>query len=230
MPTTTWCDFCYALEQNGDIGQTPEYKRHFQNSFDSRTLYISEQFLAIAGLGPLAEGYTLLLPKEHCCSLAHLPRAQYDELEKVSLQLRRTLTRLYCPPIIFEHGPMPHRKDGGIVCEGGGSCMDHAHLHFLPWPGNTDRLASMLRKRHPWQKISHLSELEAFAAKDMPYIFLETSPRQRWVFEAPSVPSQYMRRLLAEALGEPEQWNWHFYPGVERVYSTVARFRSSAGR
>src|SRR5689334_22834020 len=125
-----WCDFCYAADTHGDIGQTPAFRRATRSTSSSRIVYESERFIAIAGLGHFIDGYILLLTKEHFHSMAHLPPSYYEELETIYHYIVFILSKLYTRPIIFEHGPMPQKKT--LVCEGGGACMDHAHLHFFP--------------------------------------------------------------------------------------------------
>ncbi len=221
---TTWCDFCFALKSSGDIGQTPEFKRRLKYMLPSRVVYQSKRFTAIAGLGQITDGYILLLTNDHFISMAHLPASYYEELEDVHAYLVAVLMKLYVRPIIFEHGPM--LVDKGMVCEGGGSCMDHAHLHFFPVPALTSHILARLQEQHAHYAIEHLNELRLQRDRNIPYLFFETAQGQRWVFDAPSVPSQYLRRLIAETMNIPEQWNWHLYPGSERIQSTVERFKN----
>lgn len=224
---TTWCDFCAAQEFNGDIGQTPEFKRRFQHLLPSRVVYQSEHFIAIAGLGQITDGYILLLTREHFPSMAHLPSAAYyQELEQVHEYLVAVLSKLFVRPIVFEHGPMLSLNARGMTCEGGGSCMDHAHLHFFPVPIVTNQILSHLQVQHAHYPITQYRELQRQKKRAMPYLFFETAQGKRWVFDAPSVPSQYLRRIVAETMNVPDKWNWHLYPQPERIKTTVERFHS----
>jgi ATP adenylyltransferase len=226
---TTWCDFCFALQHTQDIGHTPEYKRQMKHLPVSREVYQSERFIAIAGLGQITDGYILLLTKEHFFSMAHLPSpSYYEELEFVHNYIVAVLSRLYARPIVFEHGPMPVSAGAGsgVACEGGGSCMDHAHLHFFPIPAQADFMLKRLQEHHSYHRITHLAELQIQQQRNMPYLFFENALQQRWVFDAPAVPSQYLRRLVAEVMNVPDRWNWHQYPEPERLSNTVQRFKS----
>jgi ATP adenylyltransferase len=227
---STWCDFCYASQERGDIGNTPAFIRHCKAFPSSRVIFESKNFVALAGLGQITSGYVLLLSKEHYPSMSHLPTfSDYVELEQVSHYLISLLAHYYVRPIVFEHGPMP-ACDKKHECAGGGSCMDHAHLHFFPVPTGTDSILHHLQGEHAHYRIDGFQDMGKQSQRNMPYLFFESISGQRWLFDAPTVPSQYLRRFVAQAVGQPELWNWQLYPQQERLRETVEILRDAAVR
>src|SRR5262245_54753171 len=129
-----WCDFCFAQNMTGNVGFTPAYRAYFDDSPPSRLIFETANFSVISGLGQLVEGYTLIVTKRHFLSMAHLPLYLYEELNYVYNLVKRAIEEKYVPPIVFEHGPMKQQIRGIDFSGGGGSCLEHAHLHFMPIP------------------------------------------------------------------------------------------------
>jgi hypothetical protein len=57
-----------------------------------------------------------------------------------------------------------------------------------------------------------------------PYLWLRTSAGQMWTCDAPNALSQYIRRILVEQLGRPDEWDWAVFPGIEHMRATIGRF------
>lgn len=216
------CDFCEAFTNTGDIGKTAEFEKNLEKFLPSRTIFESEHFAVIASIGQLSEGYLLLISKEHYHSMAHLEEKHYEELELLYSKIKLLLSNVYVNPIIFEHGPMPFEKGKKDKAMGGGSCVDHAHFHFVPVSISSTNLISFLSERFTSHTISNLNELQPQAYKNMPYFFIETHNGKRYIFDTPiPPPSQYIRKLISIEIGEPKKWNWRIYPELERVVATV---------
>jgi len=224
-----WCDFCIAIQRTGNIGHTPEYLRHFPESPDatpSRVLSDSSNFAVLPTIGQIVEGYLLLITKTHYASMSHIPIESIGELTSIYIKVRDILEATYGPAVAFEHGPMPVNSENGAnaVAEGGGSCVDHAHIHFLPVNPSSDFIEK-LKQRYPWREITEFEQLQRQSQENIPYFFVELPTRERYVFDAPQAPSQFLRRLLAAEAGVPEKWNWRIYPEFERMQSTLAKLQ-----
>ena len=84
----------------------------------------SEMILA-PGLGCFVEGYTLLIPVRHVRAFADLTERHLAELQDGVENVRAAIERFtHMRTIVAEHG--------ATVCDVGASCVDHAHLHFIP--------------------------------------------------------------------------------------------------
>jgi diadenosine tetraphosphate (Ap4A) HIT family hydrolase len=163
-------------------------------------------------LGQIVEGYLLIVPKAHFISMAHLPDTLFSELIEVKEHIRTLLTDAYATPLTFEHGPMSETERGGC-------CVDHAHFHVVPT--NVDLLAS-LQSRFQGHHILELTDVKQQLNKRVPYLYYETQAGVAYIFDAPVVESQFLRRQLAKEVGVPDEWDWAVYPGVDRIKSTLA--------
>ncbi|KAB2945599.1 MAG: hypothetical protein MPEBLZ_03997 [Candidatus Methanoperedens nitroreducens] len=221
LKCTGGCDFCEALTNTGDISKTSEYMG-LGDLLPSRTIFDTKHFSVIASLGQIVEGYLLIISKEHYYSMAHITDDLYEELDILYSRTKLLLSNAYGPPIIFEHGPMPIEKEKDVSAIGGGSCVDHAHLHFVPFPVSSTHIISYLRRRFSCRTISNFEELKIQAERNIPYFFVETPKGERYIFDVPfPPPSQYLRQLLSNEIGVPEKWNWRIHPETERILTTV---------
>lgn len=218
------CEFCDAIQSSGDMGNTVEFTRMVSKRLSTRVIINSENFTVIASFGQLTEGYLLVITKQHFASMSHIPEDYYGELEDLNTQIRKLLSASYGPTLVFEHGPMPFSESHSSA-EGGGACVDHAHLHYVPI-NSWKRIHLHLNQNFHWRQVSKLKELTIQAIKSQPYFYIETPEHERMIYTvAPETPSQYIRRLIADAIGEPQKWNWREYPESERLISTVNRLQ-----
>ena len=205
------CPFCDALENSGDIGNTFAFHEYLGDKVSTRILRETENFAVFPSIGQIVEGYLLIMPKDHYLSTAHLPDTWYNELEHLCEETRQVLSIAYCPPIFFEHGPMSLQQRGGC-------CVDHTHIHAVPVSLN---LAPELRKHLTERRITDLSELKDQLTREVAYLFFEDTKGARYVYDAPLVPSQYLRQLVASKIGSPEHWDWRIYPGEEEILTAL---------
>lgn len=182
-----------------------------------RVMLESESFAAIPSLGPLASGHTLLCPKMHVRSFAQLEPGLYGEYQVMKEKLRRALSHQYDSGIhLFEHG-MAATGDR-ILCT-----TDHAHMHFVPLPGSCD-VDSI--EQLPWTEFDgSLGALTQFS-RGREYILYEPPDGicRLLIAGERSFESQYMRKLLARALGRTEKWNWKDNPDPRSADQTWRRF------
>jgi ATP adenylyltransferase len=170
-----------------------------------RVMLESWSFAAIPSLGPLVSGHTLLCPKMHVRSFAQLAPGLHDEYQVVKKELWQALSCRFNSNIhFFEHGMAA--TDNRILCT-----TDHAHMHFVPLPYSCD-VAGI--EQLPWTEFDgSLGELTRLS-QGREYI-LYGSPDgvcRLLIAGDRSFESQYMRKLLAQALGCGENWNWRDNP------------------
>jgi ATP adenylyltransferase len=228
MAQTTLCDFCYARETEGDLGRTVSFLQIEENRMHTRTVYESENFIVIATLGQFIEGYLLLLTKEHYPAMAHLEGSLYNELEILYKKVRTVLGNNYVRPIIFEHGPMPSEEGALFSAHGGGSCVDHAHIHFIPIYATYEQLKPHLFDKYTFRRIDSLSELKEQALNNMPYLYVELDESNRFIFDTPEIASQYMRRILGGIAGAGDKWNFRAHHHIDSLVKTVSDLRSNS--
>lgn len=84
----------------------------------------NEEFIAIASIGALVKGWTLIIPKTHQFSLRNnYNRPLFNDILHTVIPL---LVKRYGTLISFEHGA---NREGSITSCG----TDHAHLHIVPF-------------------------------------------------------------------------------------------------
>jgi ATP adenylyltransferase len=182
-----------------------------------RVMLESGSFAAIPSLGPLASGHTLLCPKMHVRSFAQLEPDLQDEYQVVKKELRRALSYQYHSGVhLFEHG-MAATGDR-IMCT-----TDHAHMHFvpLPCPCDVDGIEHL-----PWtefdgslRELTQLSQGREYILFEPPDAVCRLLIAGECIFE-----SQYMRKLIAQAIGRGEKWNWRDNPDPRSADETWRRF------
>lgn len=203
------CPFCKELETGKiKINETQELLL-------DRIIYSSENLAVFPSFGPIVEGHLLIVPKQHHISIAQMPQL-HSELSKVQEKIRETLTKNYCEPIFFEHGPISRYEKAGC-------CIEHAHLHAVP---TSSSILEEITRNFDYQEIKGFSKLPTQTA----YLFLEEKEK-RYVFPIREVlPSQYLRQVLAAKLGVPERWNWRDSFGLEEVKKTIKKLQNQIPR
>jgi len=208
-PTLIECDFCSELSGNSDNS----FGRIYAELLGNRILSRSSQFVVIPSLGQIVEGYLLVVPINHFTALGDLSDTLLQEFAATCERVGRTLKSQYGPYIFFEHGT---RSEGM-----GGCGIYHAHLHAVPLAEVSDPIET-LKKRFPYMELSDLSEISKRGAELSSYLFYQDSHGRLYLFDSGPLPSQFMRKLLADSLGTRD-WDWRIAGTEERLLSTVRR-------
>jgi ATP adenylyltransferase len=182
----------------------------------SGVLRLEEEDVIMRPLGQLVEGYLLIVSKGHHISLGGIPEEHHSELERVKEEVKRVLSEHYCIPLFFEHGAAGTNRKGGC-------CIDHAHLHAVPV--GVDVLQE-LANRFSHSEIRSFADLKARYDKGQHYLFLEEASGRKYIFDIPSViPSQYIRKVIAQKIGKPERWDWRECWGLDEMIHTLHKLR-----
>ena len=177
----------------------------------------SENFYAKPALGHFVFGYTLIISKEHLLSFAHLPEHLFPELETFRGKVLDKLHNICQHPIsIMEHGAVSR-------CQRGGACIDHAHLHLMPLAAD---LYPILSKSFSFGDLGTISELRCFKDTQIPYLYYQREGlRGHGVKLTQDVPSQLLRRIACQSLGEPQLWDWRVQPLRELLQRFTAEYK-----
>jgi|SRR6266850_1990156 len=203
------CDFCN--EFSGDPENT--FYRIYEGRPESRILFRSNRFAVVPSLGQIVESYLLVLPIEHFRAVGDLPGHYLDEFDAVCQRVGKIFKDQYGPYILFEHGTRT---------EGAGGCgIYHAHLHAAPLASASDPI-ELLKLKFPYTELAHLKDISKQSADLPSYLFYQDSNARLYLFNTGPLPSQYMRKVLADALVE-EDWNWRDAGREERLLATIRR-------
>lgn len=207
--TPVQCDFCEELSGSSRSSFSQIYK----GCPERRVLFRSEQFAVMPSLGQIVEGYLMILPRKHSNALGDLSAADVNELAAISRGVGEILTKEYGPYVLFEHGT----RSEGV----GGCGIYHAHLHAAPL-GTISDPVSALKATFPYEELAEVRELNDRTAGLSSYLFYGDSKGGLYVFNTGPLPSQYMRKLLADAIGE-QAWDWRTAGREERLLATIQR-------
>lgn len=183
--------------------------------YERRVILESPAFALVPSLGPLVPGHVLLCPKQHVKSFALLESSlaqEYQEIKEITIRLLR---EQYGGEVhLFEHGMS--KKSGRHLCT-----VSHAHLHLLPLPEYINSISL------PEGQASYDGSLEMLGklAYNKEYILYESPEAGRFIFldEESSLESQYMRKVIAKALGNEAIWNWRDFPNARLTDMTWAQ-------
>ena len=177
----------------------------------------SENFYAKAALGHFVFGYTLIVTKEHLLSYAYVPEKLFSELEEFIDKVLDKLHGICRHPItLLEHGAINR-------CQRGGSCIDHAHLHLMPLAAD---LYPLLSERFSFDELGSISELRRFNDAQSPYLYYQSEGRRSHAVQlSEDVPSQTLRQMACQALGEPDMWDWRKQPLREPLQRFTSEYK-----
>jgi diadenosine tetraphosphate (Ap4A) HIT family hydrolase len=174
-------------------------------------------------VGPIVEGYCLIISKRHILSMAWLNDSELAELENIKKKLNLFLFKTYAKPIYFEHGSGSHIQKAGC-------CISHAHVHVLPIDIN---IVDDLNRIYPSRVITSYSEIKK--NKGHGYLYFEDVMGQMYISSCDIVPTQYLRQVVAYK-AKVKNWDWKeyvsFYENLgtkERLLNLINKYREFSG-
>jgi len=202
------CEFCNEFTG----GAANSFAALYGHEPASRTILEDHDFRVLPSLGQIVPGYLLLVPNHHYRAFADMPLEELGAAQALKTSLTDQMRGTYGNCLIFEHGAR--------TPDSGGCGISHAHLHVVPFPGEKDPIEQLTRA-FPFEEISNLLDLKRIQPGKS-YLYYESVRGGSYAFYPPFIRSQYIRRLLAEALGT-EVWDWRKCGKEERFLSTLAR-------
>lgn len=170
-------------------------------------------------IGQIVEGYLQVCSQQHRTAATGLHQHEIPEMEKMKRIIRESYERIYkTRGIAFEHG-----KAGSCLWMDDqiGHKFDlcyHTHIHFVPVEID---IRDGIKKILPREIIIHdFNELKSFRTEELgndSYLYFEDSREIGYAYPVndEEIPRQFLRKLVATAIGLPERANWVEYPGIE---------------
>jgi diadenosine tetraphosphate (Ap4A) HIT family hydrolase len=182
-----------------------------------RILYQTEHFYVMVSLGPIVEGYLLIVSKEHIGACLHLPTSYLKEFFLLKDKVKSILNDVYGCCLFYEHG-----KTGSCLITGKDHihCF-HAHLHCVPAKVNLNEIVKDDLVPMQFSSVSECYEKMKHVEK---YLYIEDS---RICTYQPDIElrSQYLRYNLAKAVGHTELWDWVKIQNWELIYKTIDKIK-----
>lgn len=182
-----------------------------------RILYETENFYVMVSLGPIVEGYLLIVSKEHIGACLHLPEKYVEEFISLKELVRNKLCTVYGSCIFYEHGKI----GTSLVGKDHHHCF-HAHLHCIPI---SIQLNTIIEK-----DILQSVETDSFenairmSNSIKRYLYVEDY-RCKIYTPTRKIRSQYLRYKLAEAIGAKDRWDWVNNQNWSLIEITISRLK-----
>jgi diadenosine tetraphosphate (Ap4A) HIT family hydrolase len=202
------CDFCDEFSG----GMRNYFSQLYVPVLRCRIMSSSDNFNVLPTLGQIVEGHTLIAPKAHYTAAADFPAQLLPELKSVVDLVQSGIAATYGRSIVFEHGMRG--------CSPGGCGVTHAHIHVLPLTPTNDPI-DLIKAAYSFKTICDLGQI-ADTNTNTPYLYYEDTSSTKYIFEADSLPSQYVRQLLARSVGSRD-WDWRNFPQESSLFSTIGR-------
>jgi SAM-dependent methyltransferase/diadenosine tetraphosphate (Ap4A) HIT family hydrolase len=214
--TSQICDLCREVLLGGTAVTGPYIRAGTEEPY-SRLIFRTSVVDALAGLGSMAPGYVLLMPRRHVRSIGELSIQEITHVFDVAWMIRDRISEVFGGSVVLvEHGSSGH--DHGAS----GACIDHAHIHLFPIRAGIDPSQFMMPDSHP---VYGINELGAIAQLGKNYYFCAFDRSGGYVSVEPRVRSQQARRIWAEALGMRDEWDWALFPFFTNAQITATKLR-----
>jgi diadenosine tetraphosphate (Ap4A) HIT family hydrolase len=182
-----------------------------------RILFETDNFYVMVSLGPIVDGYLLIVSKKHIGACFNIPNTLMTEFLSLKEKVKDILIKHYGFCIFYEHG----KAGSSLTFENSTKHCYHAHLHCIP-------VAVELNKSIE-QKITANTSNSFTAARDKfknlkKYLYIEDSRINVYSVDR-KIRNQFLRYELSEALGKPELGNWVENQNWESINRTIEQLR-----
>lgn len=173
--------------------------------------------MVIMGLGPLVEGYCLIITKEHQSCCAAIPSGHLPEFRYVLAAVQASQQLVFGSSLFFEHG-----RNGGCLPNGHDDDLCyHAHLHVIP---STINLAAAVRADYATDSLPSWEQVVlSNKRRIVPYLVVQDGPELAYVPDPQGLPGRYLRTKAAKLLfGDSLLADWQAFPAYDTVRSGKA--------
>lgn len=184
----------------------------------------TNRFVVLMGLGPIIEGYVIIITRPHLSCCAAISEEWLDEFECLIKAVQEAQVTIYGASLFFEHG-----RTGSCVPEGHGQdvCY-HAHLHLLPI--NLD-LKGLVAEDYTMRDLKAWTEVRGqYVVNDDPYILVQDRNLIGYVAAPEKLPKRYLRTKVAAVLSDPVLADWEAFPSYNLVRCGKRRLGSELKR
>ena len=137
----------------------------------------SKNFFVKVGVGILAPGHVMLVPKHHISCFAELPIQLRKEFLAVKEEISNELKSNFSDPIVYEHGIY-------------GQSINHAHVHFVPSKNRHYKLKNLKENLFKGLKSTLIDspfEIVNIFKEGGSYFYLEEKGK-KWIFHTKDQP------------------------------------------
>lgn len=178
----------------------------------------SDNFVAVPSRGSIVPGWVLVVTSDHILSMGAVEPDKRQELTEFVSDVRSMVEGTFGPAVLFEHGPAsPNLRVGCGV--------DHAHLHIVPTTVDLmEGVPAVFPSPIAWREAKGLDDTTEPYHRNESYLYVEARRGGCWLGTHTSLPSQLFRKVIANAVGRPERFDWTTFPETENVLATINAF------
>lgn len=177
----------------------------------------TEGFSVIPSKGSLVSGWTLIVPKKQSISLKTLGAPLRRELVDFAEIVEAKLCKLYAGKVIvkFEHGPCSYNSLTGCG-------VDQAHLHLVPLNAGIENEIYAKSGDLNWFEVDNVDPWKTLnSTSDYYLIWIDN---KCYVSYPKQITSQFFRRIIADFVSKPDEWDYKTNPQYHNVNDTIERF------
>lgn len=204
------CELCEEVDQAGagatGRGAAAGWNRPFSRLVDRLPVVD-----VISGLGSLRPGYLLVVPRQHVNSSGELADDEFRQLWRTVRDMCDRISAVFGSRVVaVEHGSSGY--------DHGQACVVHAHVHLFPIDrdGRPEDFVPV-----GCQPADDLLELRRLADERRNYFFCSWAAEAGRLLADPALPSQYARRVWADGVGRPDEWDWAVFPELANCRTTT---------
>ena len=177
--------------------------------------------VAVSGLGPLVDGYSVVSAVPHVRSAADAAVGGAPEFLPFAERVRSRLIAKYGTCLLTEHGRMP-------VCVTTVGAERHCyHAHFLCFPAAPGIVEAAKSYFQIGRETATLQTALQIARTFDEYFLLSPNPQQFLIFaNQRSLPRQFARTLVAAAIGKTSEATWQSVPKRAEALESANRLRT----
>lgn len=214
--------YCSICDELNCSGATRLSNALGDGGISNAVLLVSENFSVIPSVGPLVCGHSLVVTRRHTSNIiANLRQPELDELRCLCgqfLQRLAAVTPSEIHVLCFEHGSRCESQNQ--LCS-----TSHGHLHLVPL--REEQLTAVLAALYsPSLAFNNFEEVRDALTPLYEYIVafslrMGCSDMRGVVLNATNIPSQYVRRVIADQLGIA-CWDWKADMKADLLRKTLA--------
>lgn len=210
-------------QSEGDTGDLLEVGDCFLCEPDEALIYWRQApLIAMAGLGPVVNGYSVLAHERHIRSMADLPDRDLEYMTVFVARLRRELAERFGSCVITEHGRLPvcisdHEDTHDTHCY---------HAHFLAFPGASNPVSYVRSYFRAATEFLTMETALGHVQGDREYFLFSPSEGSFFIMTGGlNVPRQFARLVIAISAGRPESANWRRNPNRDDALKIATELR-----
>lgn len=184
-------DLKYQIESGCRFCNPPEKER---------ILMETDNFYIMVSLGPIVEGYLLIVTKKHIGACLNIPEYILDEYMSLKEKVREILINIYGYCLFYEHGKI----GTSLTLDDSHEHCYHAHLHCIPV---SCELNEIVNKEFAGNIYSNYYDCYKEMNSKKQYLYIEDNKIMTYIPQGP-IRKQYLRYVLASTLGYNERWDW----------------------